>query len=278
MEYAIELNNITKFFQEKCVLDHIDLNIVKGEVLGLLGPSGAGKTTLVKIITGQMKQTEGTARFWGKDVLPDYEKIGIMMDDFGLYDRLSVYANMKFYAEIYHISKERIEPLLQKVGLLEAKNTAVAKLSKGMRNRLSFARAILKDINILFLDEPTSGLDPVTTRDIHNMLLEEKEKGTTVFLTTHNMTEAYNMCDNIVLLNQGKIVEYGNPQDICRKYNHLNNLKIRLQDGSVKELPNSDASAGEIKDYLKKNMIVSIHSTEPNLESVFIELTGRGLI
>lgn len=278
MEYAIELNNITQVFQEKCVLDHINLSAVKGEVLGLLGPSGAGKTTLVKIITGQLKQTEGTARFWGEDVLPDYGKIGIMMDDFGLYDRLSVYANMKFYAEIYHVSKERIEPLLQKVGLLEAKNTAVAKLSKGMRNRLSFARAILKDINILFLDEPTSGLDPVTTRDIHKMLREEKEKGITVFLTTHNMAEAESMCDNIALLNEGKIVEYGNPQDICSKYNHLNNLKIRLQDGSVKEFPNSDASAGQIKDYLEKNMIVSIHSTEPDLESVFIELTGRGLI
>lgn len=198
------------------------------------------------------------------------------MDDLGLYDRLSVYANMKFYAEIYHVSKQRIIPVLQKVGLFDAKNTAVAKLSKGMRNRLSFAQAVLKDVDILFLDEPTSGLDPVTTKDIHKMLWEEKEKGTTIFLTTHNMFEAESMCDNIALLNQGKIIEYGNPQDICRKYNHLNKLQIRLQDGSMKELPNSDASAEQIKDYLSKNLIVSIHSTEPNLENIFIELTGRG--
>lgn len=198
------------------------------------------------------------------------------MDDLGLYDRLSVYANMKFYAEIYHVSKQRIIPVPQKVGLFDAKNTAVAKLSKGMRNRLSFAQAVLKDVDILFLDEPTSGLDPVTTKDIHKMLWEEKEKGTTIFLTTHNMFEAESMCDNIALLNQGKIIEYGNPQDICRKYNHLNKLQIRLQDGGMKELPNSDASAEQIKDYLSKNLIVSIHSTEPNLENIFIELTGRG--
>ncbi len=276
MEYAMELNNITQIFSGKCVLNHINLKARKGEVLGLLGPSGAGKTTLIKIITGQLKQTNGTAHLFGKNITPDCRKIGIMMDDFGLYDRLSVYVNMKFYAEIYHVSKERILPVLQKVGLLDAKNTAVSKLSKGMRNRLSFARAVLKDVDILFLDEPTSGLDPATTKDIHKMLLEEKEKGTTIFLTTHNMFEAESMCDNIALLNQGKIVEYGNPQDICRKYNHLNKLQIRLQDGSMKELPNGDASAEQIKDYLSKNLIVSIHSTEPNLEKIFIELTGRG--
>ena len=276
MEYVMELNDITQVFSGRCVLDHINLNAEKGEVLGLLGPSGAGKTTLIKIITGQLKQTDGTAWLWGKSITPDCRKIGIMMDDFGLYDRLSVYANMKFYAEIYHVPKERIDPILQKVGLLDAKKTAVAKLSKGMRNRLSFARAILKDVDILFLDEPTSGLDPATTKDIHKMLWEEKEKGTTIFLTTHNMFEAESMCDNIALLNQGKIVEYGNPQDICRKYNHLNKLQIRLRDGSMKELLNSDASAGQVKDYLSENMIVSIHSTEPNLEKVFIELTGRG--
>ena len=130
---------------------------------------------------------------------------------------------------------------------------------------------------ILFLDEPTSGLDPATTKEIHNILLEQKKKGTTIFLTTHNMFEAECLCDYVALLSKGDIIEYGKPADICRKYNHLNKLHITLKDGEEIMLENSSASASAVKEYLEKDMIEAIHSTEPTLETAFIELTGKGL-
>ena len=135
----------------------------------------------------------------------------------------------------------------------------------------------LNDTKILFLDEPTSGLDPATTKEIHTILTEQKKKGTTIFLTTHNMFEAESLCDHIALLSEGSIIEYGKPTDICRKYNHLNRLQLTLKGGEMVSLENSSASALKIKEYLEEEQIEAIHSTEPNLETVFLELTGRGL-
>lgn len=281
MDQAIKLDGITQVFGGKRVLNGIHLQIQHGEILGLLGPSGAGKTTIVKILTGQLVQTEGTAWLLGVDTRKlranEYRKIGTMMDNFGLYDRLSVLDNMKFFADIYRIPYSRIDTALCRVGLGEEKRTIVAKLSKGMRSRLSLARAVLNNAEVLFLDEPTSGLDPATTREIHKMLLEEREKGTTIFLTTHNMTEAESICDHVALLNQGELVEYGAPKDVCKKYNHLNRLQIQLKDGSKRSLENNESSADEVYRLLHENQIVTIHSSEPDLETVFIELTGRGL-
>lgn len=281
MSYAVEMDNITKDFSSKRVLDGISLKVRTGEILGLLGPSGAGKTTIVKILAGQLKQTSGSAFLLGSDTkspAPDtYKRVGAMMDNYGLYERFSVYENMKFYADIYRVPKERIDDVLEKVGLSEARKTPVLKLSKGMRSRLSLARAVMNEAKVLFLDEPTSGLDPMTTREIHAMLLEEKSKGTAIFLTTHNMTEAESVCDNVALLNQGSIVEYGAPEEICKKYNRLNKIRIGLRDNTEIELENSPSSAETVKKYLEYGMVETIHSSEPNLESVFIELTGRGL-
>lgn len=146
-----------------------------------------------------------------------------------------------------------------------------------MKNRLSLARALMNNAKLLFLDEPTSGLDPATTKEIHRILAEQKKKGTTIFLTTHNMFEAESLCDYVILLSKGNIIEYGKPKDICRKYNHLNKLHITLKNGKEIMLENSSASACAVKEYLEKNMIDAIHSTEPTLETAFIELTGKGL-
>ena len=281
MNHTIIAKNLSVKFAQKQVLNKITFEIQEGEIWGLLGPSGAGKTTLIKIITGQLRQDEGYAEFLGKDTKElnalEHGQIGIMMDNFGLYDRLSVYDNLAFYADIYHVSHNKIADILKSIDLYDARNTAVSKLSKGMKNRLSLARALMNNPKILFLDEPTSGLDPVTTRQIHSILAEQKKNGTTIFLTTHNMFEAQKLCDHIALLSEGNIIEYGEPTDICRKYNHLNKLQVTLKDGEIILVENSRTSALQIKEYLEKELIQTIHSTEPTLETVFLELTGKGL-
>ena len=127
----------------------------------------------------------------------------------------------------------------------------------------------------LFLDEPTSGLDPATAAEIHQLIQKEQEKGATIFLTTHNMEEAHKLCNHVVLLNEGKIVEYGEPEEVCRRYNHQNKLQIRLYDGKQIELPNNKTAADKMKKYLEEEAVETIHSTEPSLETVFMELTGR---
>lgn len=281
MNNIIELRRISQRFQEKEVLKDITLQIQSGEIVGLLGPSGAGKTTLVKIMTGQLKPTSGTVMRKGessdKQGDPTNIRMGMMMEELGLYDRLSCYDNLKLFARIHEIPDARIHQVLDQVGLSEAEKRPVAKLSKGMRGRLALARAVLNEPEILFLDEPTSGLDPVTTRLIHQLILQEQKKGATIFLTTHNMWEAETLCQNVALLNEGVIVEYGEPKEICRRYNHQKKLHIRLFDGRLLEMGNDSSAAETIKDYLEKEMIETIHSTEPNLETVFVELTGRGL-
>ncbi len=281
MKNAVTARNLSLSFGANRVLNNITFEIQWGEIFGLLGPSGAGKTTLIKLLTGQLKQDTGYAELLGKDTkklsASEHGQIGAMMDSFGLYERLSAYDNLSFYADIYHVSHSRIADILKSIGLYEARGTAVSKLSKGMKNRLSLARALMNDAKILFLDEPTSGLDPVTTREIHSILREQRKKGTTIFLTTHNMFEAESLCDHISLLSEGRIVEYGTPTDICRKYNHLNMLRVTLKSGEVISLENGAASALQMKEYLEQNAVEAIHSTEPTLETVFIELTGRGL-
>lgn len=281
MTYAITIDNISHSFEDNIVLDNISLKIQTGEILGLLGPSGAGKTTLIKILTGQLRQKNGYAELLNKDTRHlgalEHNQIGTMMDNFGLYERLSVYDNLAFYADIYRITHNVIDDILKTFGLYEARKTPVLRISKGMKGRLSLARALMNNPKILFLDEPTSGLDPVTTREIHNILKGQRARGTSIFLTTHNMFEAESLCDNVALLSKGKIIEYGKPEDISRKHNYLNKLQITLNNGEIVSLENDSTAVLPLKKYLESGMISSIHSTEPTLETVFVKLTGRGL-
>lgn len=281
MVNEIELHNIKHTFKEREVLKNIRLDIKKGEIFGLLGPSGAGKTTLINIMTGQLIPTGGECLVNGvnssKLTGAQYKQIGVMMDHFGLYERMTCFDNLKFYEMIDGNSTANIEQVLKEVGLLEAKKLQVANLSKGMKNRLSFARAVLRKPAILFLDEPTSGLDPNTTEELHKMILAEKERGTTIFLTTHNMHEAEKLCDHIALLNEGRIVEYGNPMDLCRKYNHQKKFRIHLKSGEDLEFSHESGSAEKVVFYLQNNELETIHTTEPDLETIFMELTGGEL-
>lgn len=301
METAIELSDIHHKFVQKGyrgeekqneVLKGIDLKIYAGEIFGLLGPSGAGKTTLIKIMTGRIAPTGGQAFLFGKEPrtsarnsfsgrdcsLEERRQIGMMMDDFGLYERLSCVDNLAVFADLYGVNRKKVKEILERVNLWEARKRPVADLSKGMRTRLSLARAVLAEPTLLFLDEPTTGLDPGTAAEIHNLIRKENARGATVFLTTHNMEEAAKLCDHVALLNEGNIVEYGKPGEICRRYNHNHKLKIRFYNGECEEIGSDSSAADKVADYLRQGVIETIHSTEPDLETVFMELTGRGLL
>lgn len=280
MKTAIEFMHIQKSFSGNQVLRNIDLKITSGEIFGLLGPSGAGKTTLIRIMTGRLLPDGGQALLFGKEPRTltggERKQVGMMMDDFGLYERLSCRDNLAVFASIYGVRSQRVDEVLRDVNLWEARKRPAAELSKGMKNRLSLARAILAKPELLCLDEPTTGLDPATAAQIHGLIQKERERGTTVFLTTHNMEEASKLCDHVALLNEGNIVEYGQPEEICRRYNHQHKIKVRLYGGEQKEFPGDGSQADVIADYLRQGMVETIHSTEPDLETVFMERTGRG--
>ena len=277
----IYCKNVQKSFSSKKVLSGIDFEIEDGEIFGLLGPSGAGKTTLIKILTGQLDFDSGTVTVMNKSVASltglDKKNIGIMMDQFGVYERLSCYDNLMIFADIYGIPHSKINEVLTRVGLERDAKTPTSKLSKGMRARLSLARVFMHSPKLIFLDEPTSGLDPQTMNQIHKLILEKKKDGCTIFLTTHNMEEAYKLCDKVALLNEGVIVEQGNPEEVCRKYNHQKKIKIHLTSGEDMELDHNREAASEIECLLSEGILETIHSSEPTLETVFLELTGRKL-
>ena len=273
--------NLYKSYSGKSVLSGINISIGDGEIFGLLGPSGAGKTTLISIITGQLSFDKGDVRVLDKNVKEltgdDRKKIGIMMDSFGVYERFSCSDNLKIFADIYGVPHDRIIQTLDAVGLGDAAGKPASNLSKGMRARLQLARVFMHSPKVIFLDEPTSGLDPQTMKQIHRMILDKKKEGCTIFLTTHNMEEAAALCDNVALLNEGVIVECGAPEEVVRKYNHQKKIMLHLTTGEDMELPHDEGSADRICALMKEKMVETIHSSEPNLETVFLELTGRKL-
>ena len=275
MSSIVVSKNIVKTFGTKIALNKINFEIKEGEIFGFLGPSGSGKTTMINILTGQLLQDGGNSQLLGKDSYSlnstDLEKIGIVSDKSGFYEKLSLEKNLLLYAKLYGVNLNRVDELLNKVGLLESKSILAEQLSTGMKQRMLLARALINQPKILFLDEPTSGLDPTTSKSIHELLVDLKENGTTIFLTTHDMNEATLLCDNLALLNKGKLIEQGNPADIIQKYNTNKRIKIIYKNREERIFDFSELTKLNVDD------IISIHSCEPTLEEIFIELTGEKL-
>lgn len=279
---VIEVKNLVKKFGNKKVINEINFKVSEGEIFGFLGPSGAGKTTLIKMLIGEYSITSGEAKVF--DVVTNklndsiMNKISAVMDNFGLYERLTVFENMEVFANIYNTDKKEIDAILKKVELYDSKKTITSKLSKGMTQRLILARALINKPKLLFLDEPTSGLDPATSLKIHNLLFELKKSGTTIFLTTHNMEEATKMCDEVSLLHLGKIVEFGTPKDICMRHNKYNVYNVITKDNKEITFKSNKVDSNKLAKLIEDEQVLSIHSSEPTLETVFIELTGKELV
>lgn len=280
-QVLLRLNHISKSFKEKLALKDISIQVHCGEILGFLGPSGSGKTTTIKIVTGQLRQSSGEAQILEADTRRInnniYRRIGIVTDASGVYKEFNVYENLMLFAKLLEIDKRSVDALLERVGLAEHKKTLAGKLSKGQTQRLVLARAVLHKPELLFLDEPTSGLDPSTALEIHNLLRELRDEGMGIFLTTHNMEEATKLCDQIALLNDGNIVEFGTPQEICLRYNTNKTYRVILSDKQTLTLEQNQESADRIRHWMNTDRLESIHSCEPTLESVFLTVTGRAL-
>lgn len=275
MTSMVVARNIVKTFGRKRALNSINFEIREGEIFGFLGPSGSGKTTMINILTGQLLPDSGITQLLGKDSQDlhptDLEKIGIVSDQSGFYEKLSLEKNLLLYAKLYGVNLNRVDELLDKVGLLASKKVLAEQLSTGMKQRMLLARALINQPKILFLDEPTSGLDPTTSKSIHELLVQLKESGATIFLTTHDMNEATLLCDHLALLNKGKLIEQGSPADIIQKYNTNKRIKVIYKNCEERIFDFSELST------LATNDLISIHSCEPTLEEIFIRLTGEKL-
>ncbi|MGT2650148.1 ABC transporter ATP-binding protein [Streptococcus troglodytae] len=275
-ELVIQAENIKKFFSNDAALKDITLSVLEGQIFGFLGPSGSGKTTTINILTGQLEADAGKASILGKPVnrlLPeDLAKFGLVTDSSGYYEKLTMYDNLLFYKRFYKVKQAVLDEILKRFGLYEHRNTLAEKLSIGMRQRMLLVRALIKNPKILFLDEPTSGLDPTMSRKIHQLLLQLKKSGTTIFLTTHDMQEASLLCDNLVLLNRGEIIEQGSPADLVKKYNRQKKIQVTYSDGSEKIFFLKDLSTIDHQDQIE-----TLHTCEPTLEEIFLKLTGGKL-
>ncbi|SMC20022.1 ABC-2 type transport system ATP-binding protein [Clostridium acidisoli DSM 12555] len=281
MENVIFMKEIRKVFKDKVVLNNITFNVRKNEIFGLLGPSGSGKTTTIKILTSQIMPTSGKASILNNDVYSFdrsiLSRVGILSDNSGVYERLTVWDNLKLFADICGADKKSIEDILERVGLGNDKRTTVKKLSKGMKQRLILARSIINKPELLFLDEPTSSLDPFISNEIHNLLKEINSEGTTIFLTTHDMVEADKLCDCIAFLNNGTIVEVDSPENLKLKYaKPVIQVKLKCQDNKIFLSKNAE-NAEKIRLWIATDELESIHSYEPSIEEIFLKVTGRKL-
>jgi len=283
---AILAENLTYWYGELVAVDHISFNVAEGEIIGFLGPNGAGKTTTVKMLTGQLKPKAGKATLLGMDVAKNVEKVqgdmGVCFEDTNLYEQMSAIENLRLFARLFGISRFDADALLKRVGLAGREKDRVETYSKGMKQRLMVARSLVNRPRVLFLDEPTVGLDPTSSESIRNIILEERARGATVFLTTHDMLEADKLSDRVAFMDQGKIVALDTPLNLKQQYGkRALKAKVSTESGELEDreiILDTPETPNAIQQLFTEENVVTVHSEEATLEDIFINITGRGLV
>jgi fluoroquinolone transport system ATP-binding protein len=265
-------------------LKNISFEVEDKEIFGFLGPSGAGKSTTQKVLTGVLKNYQGSVMLRGREVnnihKKFYENIGVAFEFPNLYLKFTAIENLNLFGSFYSCDKFDPEELLRRVGLWEDRNLRVEAFSKGMRVRLNFIRSVLHKPKLLFLDEPTSGLDPTNARMIKDFILELRSKGTTVFLTTHNMADADELCDRLAFMIDGQLPIVDTPQNLKLRHGKKT-VKVTFQENGQPENREFElAGLGNNPLFLQTLNdcnVQTIHTQEATLEDIFIQVTGKQL-
>lgn len=309
-QVAIEINKLTKRFGNFTAVDDLSLVVKYGEIFGLLGPNGSGKTTTINIVSGLSKPTSGQVIVLGHDIMKDtrvvYAALGAVPQETALYEELSAWTNMSLHADLYGVRgpdrNRRITEMLNLVQLFDRRSSRVSTFSGGMKRRLALARALLHDPQLLYLDEPTLGVDVQSRRAIWDYILDLKQKGKTVLLTTNYLEEANALCDRIAIIDRGKLVVLDTPVNLKRRYGDtvmeietassvssqlLEQLRNIIgisgvaQSGTILKVSmggNDLSATGKVITLVtQESNVRRIAQREPNLEEIFLSLTGSGL-
>jgi len=301
-EHVIEVENLTKRYGDLLAVNDISFDVRKGEVFALLGPNGAGKTTTVEIIDTIRTPTSGKVRLLGMDVTKKKHdivpRIGVLPQGFSSFDRITVRETLQYYSQLFRRRNADVDGLIELANLKDKTKEHYKNLSGGMRQRLGIAIALVNDPEVVFLDEPTTGLDPRARRDVWDVLLGLKKKGTTVFLTTHYMEEAELLADTVAIISKGTIIAMGSPGELIES--NANYLVLTLQVVDEKAFEIVRAMGFELAHDNHENIKVRVERTDdvqkilnaikdagtslhtldvrkPNLEEVFLKLTGEAL-
>ncbi|OXS56969.1 ABC transporter ATP-binding protein [Cohnella sp. CIP 111063] len=263
----------------------LDFEIGAGEVFGFLGPSGAGKSTIQNILVGKLQNYEGAVHVFGQEMkkagVDYYERIGVSFEFPNFYGRFTALENLNHFRSLYRNRDAEPMALLESVGMSQAAHTKVEQFSKGMKMRLNYCRAVLNDPEILFLDEPTSGLDPVNTAMLKRLILQRKEAGTTVLITTHNMQAAEELCDRVAFIVDGEIKRIDTPHNLKLRGGER---KVRVEYEGDQGRSSEDFALDGIGDdarfleLLRYRQIITMHTLEASMDQIFIDVTGRSLV
>jgi ABC-2 type transport system ATP-binding protein len=284
-ETSILVENLAYRYGQLNAVDNISFSVDRGEILGFLGPNGAGKTTTVKMLTGQLKPQKGRALLLGYDIAKETAKIrariGVCFEQTNLYEQMSALDNLNLFAELFSVNSFDGYALLKRVGLSGREKDKISGYSKGMKQRLMVARSIVNSPSIIFMDEPTAGLDPVSSEAIGNIILEEKARGATIFLTTHDMWEADKLCQRVAFMNHGKIAALDSPRNLKQLYGKRRLVAELAKSNGVlekQEIEMDTENTGKMVETLfNQEKVLTLHSEEATLEDIFIKITGQRL-